>query len=536
MTTSGSSTLTTTGTSTQTTTQTTTQTVTPQPYEKMTYLTGYFESGDCAVVKTKTERDMFFASYAKSMVAEMEDENVVVDPEGHAGTCGSIITNSSVRASLLNVADIDRIQAQHPNLNHQQVLEMVIQSAWAKVTGAGRVAATSNVSNVIQTLTAAACRTDCGARTCGHMSDLCGGNVACGSVVCPELQVCSAYGQCEDDVSITLRRIDTHEILEEVGEDPTSSTATTMVFSTTDALHRGLYKFECKVTSGMAEGVTDTSPNDPAYGAADFPDDAGVQAPSFSFEKSVTRHWAQGWAPCTSPHQVAKLPNGKHTFHVRVAEARHVEESTFWEIDVITPDIAFTASPGSIVPQASGIDFAVNATEPVLFFCDLDAGALSNPETLVVDRACFYKYSGCDFKLCNPDTDSLGSSVAFSYPGLAPGRHNVTVRATDEAGNVASMLTWIFTLDDCVGDGGCVPSTPHMAPAKQCGSGYYLDLDDDNLCRQCNTALGCTDGHLHCTNEVDSVCGYCDSGFDKATGENFYDCSHVERWPRKNKD
>ena len=70
-----------------------------------------------------------------------------------------------------------------------------------------------------------------------------------------------------------------------------------------------------------------------------------------------------------------------------------------------------------------------------------------------------------------------------------------------------------------------------MAAVRQCEeSGHYLDLDDDNICRECPAVLGCSQGDLHCTNEVNSVCGTCSSGFDSTTGENFYDCIHVQLW------
>ena len=483
------------------------------------------------MLKDAETRDGFFTSLHNSIVTEMDKRGIFISVDGTSATAGSIITNSSVRAALQNVAEIDRIASENPNLNHQQVLEMVIQAAWAKATAAGEITGTTNVSAVVRTILADACRSDCGARECGHMSDLCGGNIACGKVVCPELQVCSEYGQCEDDITISLKRIDTHEVLDTTVEDPTSSTGTSMIFTTTDPLYRGLYTFECKTTSG-AWGK-DGRPADPEYRSDVWSFSDAEPAPIFYPERVVTRHQAIGWSKCASPFRVAKLPNGNHTFYVRVAEAPHVEQSTHWEIDVLKPDIAFQVNPLAVVPHDANIDFAVNATEPVLFYCDLDAGALSNPESLVIDRTCFYKASGCDFKLCNPETSTLGNTVSFAYQGLAPGRHNVTVRATDEAGNVAAMLTWLFTLDDCVEQGTCVASAPHMAAVRQCESGYYLDLDDDNVCRACDTRLDCTDGHLHCTNEVDSVCGYCNSGFDTNTGENFYDCSHVERWARK---
>lgn len=123
------------------------------------------------------------------------------------------------------------------------------------------------------------------------------------------------------------------------------------------------------------------------------------------------------------------------------------------------------------------------------------------------------------------------TSHSLCVYSLSLGRHNLTVRAMDTADNVAGTFSWIFSIDACTSAGTCVASAPHMAPVRQCENGYYLDLLDDNICKECTGVLGCTRDRVHCTNRIDSVCGDCSSGFSSPDGRNFYDCEFVSFWP-----
>ena len=498
-----------------------------------TFLAGYFRDGDCTLLADEATAERFLSSYAASIESAFAKRDILARVDATKIACGSIVSNTSLNAAMTNVAAIDEQQASRPDLNHQDVLELVIQKAWKDASGSGELTAEiiNTSTRPLSTLSGTSCRTTCGHRDCGYMDDFCGGHIACGNVVCRELQTCTPYGICEDDIALTVKRFDVHEVsLPNGEEDPLSSNVTSMVFGPSDPLDKGRYTFECKVVAG----------EDPLGGDADAPGhyvfshgEHANDAVAFSLvlEDAQTMHEMYGWEPCTSPHLVGGLVNGLQTFFVRPAEAPHAEASTSWTVDIAKPEIEFTRSPDAIIEPGSTASFSINSTEPVVFLCDLDAGATSNPESLWIARPCFYEASGCNFVPCDPSVPGLSLGVSFAYAGLAEGRHNVTVRATDRAGNVANTQTWIFSLAGCIADGSCYASTPHMAPVRQCETGHYLDLDDDNLCRTCSAKLGCADGHLHCTNDVNSVCGVCDSGFDTTTGENYYDCEHVEQWP-----
>ena len=475
----------------------------------------------------------FMASYAASIEAAFARRNIAARVDATKIACGSIVANTSVNAGMNNVAAIDAQQASRPDLNHQEVLNLVIQKAWRDASRAGELTAEilNTSARPLATLPGAACRTTCGPRDCGYMDDFCGGHVACGNVVCRELQVCTPYGVCEDDIRLEVKRFDVHEVtLPDGQEDPLSANVTSMLFAPADPLDRGRYTFECKVVAGDDPlGGSAAEPGPDVFSHGEYLND-GV-AFSLVLEDAKTMHEVHGWGPCASPHLVGGLVNGLQTFFVRPAEAPHAEATASWTVDVARPVIAFAATPHAIVKPGSTVSFSLTSTEPVRFLCDLDAGATSNPESLTIARPCFYEASGCDFVPCDASATALALGVSFDYAGLGAGRHNVTVRATDRAGNVANTQSWIFSLAGCIGDGSCYASEPHMAPVRQCRAGFYLDLDDDNVCRQCSPKLGCADGHLHCTNDVNSVCGVCDSGFDTTTGENYYDCEHVEQWP-----
>ena len=101
------------------------------------------------------------------------------------------------------------------------------------------------------------------------------------------------------------------------------------------------------------------------------------------------------------------------------------------------------------------------------------------------------------------------------------------------AGNSGDVISWIFSADDCVLDAEpCRASEPPGAAIRQCLDGFFLELEDDNICRPCGAIAGCPDGNVHCTNGLDTVCGDCDSGFSSTGGHNFYSCEYVSIWPQ----
>jgi hypothetical protein len=136
-------------------------------------------------------------------------------PSPYDMTTFTPVTSSALKASMTDVAAIDEQQAKRPDLNHQEILDLVIQAAWKDASSNGAVSAdmldvelrdayvcpsfnvTSNSCNTAEPvfttpLFSSACRTTCGARDCGYMDDFCGGFVACGRVLCRELQVYGA--------------------------------------------------------------------------------------------------------------------------------------------------------------------------------------------------------------------------------------------------------------------------------------------------------------------------------------------------------
>lgn len=147
-------------------------------------------------------------------------------------------------------AYIDYRQGLRPDLNHQDLLELLIQEAWQNATRDGVA-----LSDIL--LEVRACRTDCGSRNCGVMDDFCGGKIACGGVVCGEFEICSSFGKCEDDIEIDIKRLDTHEIVHGYDSmEPISSTSSLLVFEPTDDLYRGRYHFECKHVSSENPDTT----------------------------------------------------------------------------------------------------------------------------------------------------------------------------------------------------------------------------------------------------------------------------------------
>lgn len=138
-----------------------------------------------------------------------------------------------------------------------------------------------------------------------------------------------------------------------------------------------------------------------------------------SFECSVD---AGPFGACSSPHELAALPAGQHSFEVRAVDPAgnpdaSPERRTFL-IDTSPPDTQITSGPEGPV-RSSGASFTFTSSEPgSSFACSLDGAP----------------FSGC------------GGTV--SYDGLADGPHRFAVRATDQAGNAdPTPATREFSVD-----------------------------------------------------------------------------------------
>jgi large repetitive protein len=124
------------------------------------------------------------------------------------------------------------------------------------------------------------------------------------------------------------------------------------------------------------------------------------------------------FTPCTSPKHYANLPDGPHTFSVRVADAAaNVAQATHaWTIETGPPTAALTsAPPGS--SNSSAASFAFSANEPSSFECTLD------------NRG---------FEQC---------SSPATYYGLGDGQHAFQVRARDAVGNFSPPVSHSWTID-----------------------------------------------------------------------------------------
>ncbi|MDM8556471.1 hypothetical protein QUF75_17235 [Desulfococcaceae bacterium HSG7] len=136
-----------------------------------------------------------------------------------------------------------------------------------------------------------------------------------------------------------------------------------------------------------------------------------------------------GWSACTSPHTIASLSDGFHTFQVRATDNAGNTDATpasyTWTIDTTEPDTNITDQPSN--PES-------NAT-PAFQFTGSDSGG-----------------SGVASYECQ--TDTAGWAVCTSphtVASLNDGSHTFQVRATDNAGNTdATPASYTWTVDTTV--------------------------------------------------------------------------------------
>jgi hypothetical protein len=139
------------------------------------------------------------------------------------------------------------------------------------------------------------------------------------------------------------------------------------------------------------------------------------------------------FAACTSPVSLTALAQGDHTFAVRATDpAGHVDATPAtrgWTVDTIAPDIAITSGPAAT--SGPRVVFAFTVSDGAVT-CSLDAAP---------------------FTACT-------SPLGFNLPA---GPHQLRIRATDGAGNVATLMTgW----------------TVACSPPDAAGAAGLLHLDD----------------------------------------------------------
>ncbi len=150
---------------------------------------------------------------------------------------------------------------------------------------------------------------------------------------------------------------------------------------------------------------------------------------NFSFSSSETESTfacsldGEDYTVCTSPHSLAGLAAGPHTFLVKatdgVGNIDPTPASYTWTIDITPPDTTLTDQPANSTTSAAA-EFSFTATEAgSTFQCSLDGGA----------------YAVC--------------TSPHSYAGITTGPHAFTVKATDAVGNTdptPASFTWMINL------------------------------------------------------------------------------------------
>lgn len=133
------------------------------------------------------------------------------------------------------------------------------------------------------------------------------------------------------------------------------------------------------------------------------------------------------WVPCNASYTTPTLDDGEHTISVRatnVAGAVETPAVTFtWTIDTVRPVTTIATHPANPSPSPIGTFTFTNTESPVTYECKLDSGA---------------------WAACNSTTPS---SPTYTTAPLGDGSHTLTVRATDQAGNVDETpptFTWLI--------------------------------------------------------------------------------------------
>lgn len=165
----------------------------------------------------------------------------------------------------------------------------------------------------------------------------------------------------------------------------------------------------------ILSGPTATTSDRSASFTFDSPD-AGAGA---SFDCALDN---ASFTPCFSPHDIASVAEGDHTFHVRVHDSVGNVDPTpatrAWTVDLTPPDTMITSAPmGTVASASASIEFTSNE-EAATFSCSLDGGA---------------------FAAC---------TSPFTVQMLGQGPHMFSVQAIDAANNMdASAATASWTVD-----------------------------------------------------------------------------------------
>jgi subtilisin len=242
------------------------------------------------------------------------------------------------------------------------------------------------------------------------------------------------------------------------------------------ALADGQHTFAVRATD--ASGNTDATPATRTFSVdATAPDTeltsgpsgpTRESTPSFGFSSAdgsarfECRVNSGGWSPCSSPHGVAALPDGAHTFSVRAIDAAGNADATpaarAFTVDTMAPSATLSGGPSGPTNDATPTFTLSSGETGAAFECRLDAGA----------------WAACG----SPHTTTI----------LADGQHGLELRATDAAGNVGGATApRTFRVDTVAPDtalgAGPAESTKNTTPTFEFSSadaeaGFECRLND----------------------------------------------------------
>ena len=200
-----------------------------------------------------------------------------------------------------------------------------------------------------------------------------------------------------------------------------------------------------------------------------------------------------GYSICTSPINYSGFTEGNHTFEVRATDVAGNTDPTpasyTWTIDITAPTIAINA-----------VTSPTNATNQTITGT-VEAGAIVNvaTDTTASDGAAIVS----------------GNTWSYNITGLVEGVNNITVTATDAAGNTATATSSI-TLDTTAPDTSMTarPSNPANSTSAsfsfistEAGSTFECQMDNGGY-SACTSpgSYTLTDGsHTFCVKATDTA-------------------------------
>lgn len=133
---------------------------------------------------------------------------------------------------------------------------------------------------------------------------------------------------------------------------------------------------------------------------------------------------SSGYSPCTSPKAFSGLTEGLHTVYVRALDTAGntgTASSFTWTTDLTGPSVTISASPSSIT-NSSTANFIFSGT-------DTGGGSVNRLECSL---------DGATYATCTSPQ---------SISSLSVGSHNFSIRAVDTVGNIGTVTTNIWTID-----------------------------------------------------------------------------------------